>query len=320
LPNKRDVENFKKVLEGITAETQKEIIFNFRAVLKDVKSQILVYYEKAEAIGVTLDLSEMRKYNRLKKLFSDVNTSLNHLTGQNTQAIIKNGVDIFNSSYYRSFYIIEQEAGVSALLTKVDIGTVRASVLNPLDKIAMLSNNAELKTKFKRIITQDLIQGKSYYQMGQDLKKVSLQSARSWDTIARTEGHRVQSEALVQSYDIAQDKGVEFERTMIATLDDRTRPQSARMDGKKADKNGYFEYPDGRLVKIPGTTGVAKWDINDREIVSAVVVGLEPELRRIRNEGVVPYRNFETWAKDNGMTSNKYGQKYNFDKPKLAKI
>jgi hypothetical protein len=100
---------------------------------------------------------------------------------------------------------------------------------------------------------------------------------------------------------------------VVAVLDDRTRPQSAQVDGEYENEDGFFEYPGGVLVRVPGNSGVAAWDINDREVVVDEVEGLEPETRRVRNpetgrNEVISWRNFRTWAQENGLKRNAYGQ------------
>jgi len=96
-------------------------------------------------------------------------------------------------------------------------------------------------------------------------------------------------------------------------LDDRTRPQSAQVDGQLEDENGQFTYPGGVKVTVPGNSGVPAWDINDRERTIDVVEGFEPESRRARDpvtgeNEVIGFDRFEAWAESKGLRQNRYGQ------------
>jgi len=96
-------------------------------------------------------------------------------------------------------------------------------------------------------------------------------------------------------------------------IGDRTRPQSAQVDGRMENDDGFFKYPGGALVKIPGNSGVPGWDINDRESVINIIDGVPPTTRRARDPvtgetDIISFRSFDEWAKENGLTRNRYGQ------------
>jgi hypothetical protein len=40
------------------------------------------------------------------------------------------------------------------------------------------------------------------------------------------------------------------------------------------------------------------------------IKGYEPKSRRIRDEGIQPYKTFTDWAKEKGLSRNIYGQTY----------
>ena len=49
--------------------------------------------------------------------------------------------------------------------------------------------------------------------------------------IARTEGHRIQNQSVMDAANKAKDKGVDVVKQWDATLDARTRPHHAMLDG-----------------------------------------------------------------------------------------
>jgi hypothetical protein len=67
------------------------------------------------------------------------------------------------------------------------------------------------------------------------------------------------------------------------------------------------------MSMYPGNSGVPAYDINDRETMVEIIGDEEPGLRRGRNpvtgeNETFSYKNFESWAKENGLKKNKYGE------------
>jgi len=102
-------------------------------------------------------------------------------------------------------------------------------------------------------------------------------------------------------------------RVWTATLDTNTRQQSAQMDGQRENKNGRFVYPNGATARYPGQSGINRYDINERCTVVTRFPGRKEQLRRMRNPAtgkteVITYRDFNTWAKEQGLKYNKSGR------------
>ncbi len=83
-------------------------------------------------------------------------------------------------------------------------------------------------------------------------------------------------------------------------MDMRTRGAHGELDGNAADKDGNFRSMAGGYGKGPGLMHNAADDINCRCSVVEDIDGLSPELRRVRDEGIVPYQTFKQWAEPRG--------------------
>lgn len=81
--------------------------------------------------------------------------------------------------------------------------------------------------------------------------------------IARTEGHRIQNRAQVDTLNKAKEKGADVVKQWISTLDDRTRETHKILDGQIREIEDYFEV-NGHRAKYPGGFGVASEDIHCR--------------------------------------------------------
>lgn len=81
--------------------------------------------------------------------------------------------------------------------------------------------------------------------------------------IARTEGHRIQNQAQMDTLNKARENGADIVKQWNSTLDERTRDSHKILDGQIREIDGYFEV-NGRRAKYPGGFGVASEDIHCR--------------------------------------------------------
>lgn len=81
--------------------------------------------------------------------------------------------------------------------------------------------------------------------------------------IARTEGHRIQQQAQMDTLNEAQKKGADIVKQWDSTLDDRTRESHKILDGQIRELDDYFEV-NGHRAMMPGGFGVASEDIHCR--------------------------------------------------------
>lgn len=192
--------------------------------------------------------------------------------------------------------------------------------------LELLGNNRTKEiANIRTAITQSLVNGHGFGEavnnirraIGQE-KKVNgvtkFTGAKSNALrIIRTETNRIQNMGSYAASKELESEGIKVERKLVAVLDNKTRPQSASMDGQKVGIDEPFRYPGGITAMTPGTTGVARFDINDREAVIDIIDGESPQIRRGRNpvtgkNEVFEYKDFDQWAKNNNLTKNYYGQ------------
>ncbi|MES1921855.1 hypothetical protein MHBO_003390, partial [Bonamia ostreae] len=120
--------------------------------------------------------------------------------------------------------------------------------------------------------------------------------------IAATETHRVTNQARQDSYEHAEDKGLNFLKVWVASLDERTRSSHRALDGKKVKPNENFTSPvTGASGPGPGMMGTAADDINCRCRTITEFEGYETEqaFRRARGvdgkNKVIKYKTYEEW-------------------------
>jgi SPP1 gp7 family putative phage head morphogenesis protein len=284
------------------------MFINYKTALDQIRVELSKIYEKYAKSGA-LTYAEMSKFNRLDKL----NTQLSDILGPTLSAngrLVENLRRVqYQESFYRHAYAIDQSAGVSLRWGLLNPKTVEAAVNAPawraLKDIAVKTWKRDTFVKLDRTITQGLIQGFSYDKMAKAIKEdVAEKSASNAQRIARTEAHRATVQGQLDTYEEAEELGVKVQRVWDATLDKATRPEHGELDGQIADEEGMFHTAVG-LVEGPGLSGEPSFDINCRCSVRPQIEGYEPKVRRIRDEGVQPYKTYSEWAKDKGIKVKK---------------
>ena len=315
---------------------QREVLDALRGALAEARAGLRKLYDKLSGVSPADYFNEAVKFRRLQSLE-------NQLIGAYRQAARRSGLAVEHSakiaisnSYYRQQYVNT----IGAALTEANITVpilpqqvIETSVYGTRDlwanrfgrsadyapksgallKALLDENRARDVERLRRAITQSLALGEPYTQAAARVKSVLDTSAANAIRIVRTEGHRNALSGQYAARESAESDGLQVRRQIVSVLDDRTRPQSVQVDGLMENDDGYFEYPGGVLVKIPGNSGVAEWDINDREAVIMVIDGVEPTARRARDPvtgetDIISWQRFDAWAKDVGLTRNAFGQ------------
>lgn len=331
----------------------KQVLDEYRKAIKDIEQRLEKVYSKIlQGVSPEDYYNVMIKRNRLEKLIKDIRekyTVSSKKAGVLTRIIASLS---FSNTYYRRAYNMQWlepkykvKAIPKSLLELSILGTSKAwekiteSIQNKFgDKkiyiprvgtlSSLLSNNrAKEIAQIQSAIAQAIINGDSRRDMhkviqniiGRELKKdgkIALTGAKaSASRIIRTETNRIMNlGAYAQAFE-ASSQGVNVKRELASVLDNRTRAQSASMDGQRREINKPFTYPGGIKAMTPGTTGVKKYDINDRETVITIVNDESPQIRTGRNpetgeNEVFEYKSFGDWAKEQGLKKNIYGEYY----------
>jgi len=288
--------------------TEKQLIKLYRKALNQIRVLMVDLYEKL-AVNGKLTLSEMSKFNRLKKLEKKITKEiLNPMLTKSKAATEKLILADYQGSYYGYAWATDQAVGVNLDWTLLKEADIKNALNNPLKYIAFNDLSGTTKQGVNRAIAQGLSQGKGIAQMSKDIKKAMNISINKAIRIARTEVHRVVEMGHRQEFLESKKNGMDVKFILVSTLDDRTRPQSAQMDGQESNKDGLFKYPGVSEPKPVGDSGVAAYDINDRERTVERIEGFSPAIRRTREDGLIPAQTFKQWAQEKGLKKNIYGQ------------
>lgn len=273
--------------------------------LQRIRSDLI---ELADKEG-KLSYAEATKFNRLLSLNHNIEENLNDLYKQNVDSIDSILASNYTSTYYNYAWSIDVNTQVRLDWGVLPKQVVERALENPYLKVGWDRYHKANFLRVKEVINQGIIKGEGIKEISKVLKEALGAGYNSAMKIARTEIHRIMEQAEQDQFEYARNElKMDLRKMLVETLDNRTRPQSAQMDGQISNEQGEFLFPDGRWY-ILGNSGNPKWDINDRGRSVELVEDYGPIVRRTREDGVIPYTNYEDWAKDKGITHNIYGEK-----------
>lgn len=310
----RDLERLQKRVISILANNEKDfqrfLVRESRKTLRKIRDSMLIIYEKFSIEG-KLTRAEMTKFNRLKNLEKELSTTMRDHGIRITRNIKKFSSVEFNEAFFRYDWSIDQASGVSLKWGKpLDLKDV-AQLKQVGDLVvsdSLLRFSADNIRRMQTAVMSGIIRGDSLPRMSKAITRAMEISTKDALRITRTETHRVTELGHHATFLEAKKLGVRLKKQLLAVLDNRTRPQSAQMDGQISNEDGLFRYPDGNYY-LPGNTGNPAWDINDREDTIDIIDDYAPRLRRTRDEGIQPFITFNKWADQRGLEKNIYNQK-----------
>jgi hypothetical protein len=274
----------QKILIGREAEIERELKAAYKAALDDIAERIKV---------LSADESSQSKIYQIayqRNLEKQVSAALSALE-ENPRAVEGYLRDVFADSYIGSRYALNSQGIgiVTALNEKLIANTVFKTTGDFNFSQRLYSNLSQLKKQVKAEIARGLSTGTSYHDIA---RQVAFRTEADYNQairIARTEGHRVQSESRLDSMRVAKDNGADIVKIWDATLDSKTRPDHQAADQQVREIGEPFEVG-GYLADAPGKTGIASEDVNCRCIVLEMprwALDDEPRLRRDNETGEI---------------------------------
>ena len=278
IPSDQKIKNLLKYADvqvnKIINAGDKQLVKELSTALEDINKQISEMYLK---YGNDVNITEMSKYNRLVNLETAIADRLKDYLQLSKLQLS----GVFKDVYIKTFNLTETALN-EAFDVKLGFGEVsdaklKAALDNPLDRVKwkwkgrMNGHTSKAVQQVHSELVQGIIQGKGYKGTAASIKGKVKNLENNVMRITRTETHRIRNVARVEGLDQADKSfkrlGIEVERVLMSVMDGKTREQSAEMNGQVADEDGNFTYPDGTKCDTPGNTGIAEYDINDREIV-----------------------------------------------------
>lgn len=240
----------------------KQLQRTYIKALGDVKARLRLLMTREQTQSVIYQVSYQQALEK------QINSILEVLNQDN----ITNVTDFLNTMYQDGYIGLQYELmqqGVP-VVTAINQEEIANSLFQKVEDMTFANrigvNMTDFKTKIKDEITRGLASASTYNQIAQQLALVTGENLNKTYRIARTEGHRVTSEAKLNSMQRAKNQGADVVKQWDATLDGKTRKNHRKLDGQWVEIDEYFEVG-GRKVKAPGKFGRPEEDINCRCIL-----------------------------------------------------
>lgn len=258
-------------------DAEQEVIRKLKGIYKKALDDI---DEKIAALEGRTDVENLRSIiyqkdyqNALKKQISAI---LDGLNGEQFTTISDYLTKCYENGFLSTMYDIHGQ-GIP-IITPIDQKQVVRAVQHDTKLSKSLYNTlgedvSLLKKRIANNISRGIAQGSSYADIARniasgmvgDYSRMKGGKLSKAMTIARTEGHRIQSEAAFDAQVKAKEKGADIVKQWDATLDKRTRESHAALDGQIQEIDKPFHSPiSGKEALYPGDFGVPEEDINCR--------------------------------------------------------
>lgn len=237
----------------------KALTDNYTTALADIKKNI----RELQANPLTQSKAYQLEYQ--KQLETMVSGVLDTLQGNNFNSIAEYLQNSYTNSYIGNLYDMHGQ-GVPLILPMNENQVVKAVQKTGDDfKLSekLGGNIKELKKQVKSELQRGLASALLYETMARSISDYGQADLNRSMRIARTEGHRIQSEAKLDCMNNAKKKGANIVKQWDSTLDGRTRPEHKQLDGQIREIDEDFEV-DGYSAQGPGGFGDPYMDCNCR--------------------------------------------------------
>lgn len=237
----------------------KALTDNYTTALADIKKNI----RELQANPLTQSKAYQLEYQ--KQLETMVSGVLDTLQGNNFNSIAEYLQNSYTNSYIGNLYDMHGQ-GVPLILPMNENQVVKAVQKTGDDfKLSekLGGNTKELKKQVKSELQRGFASALLYETIARSISDYGQADLNRSMRIARTEGHRIQTEAKLDCMNNAKKKGANIVKQWDSTLDGRTRPEHKQLDGQIREIDEDFEV-DGYSAQGPGGFGDPYMDCNCR--------------------------------------------------------
>ena len=293
-----------KELEG----TYRQALDDVNKKAKDLQDQIskLVADDPENESLLRSKVYQLKYQEQIKAQLDDAMNRLND--AGSIEAYME---DMYKEGYASNIYALQKQGvPVIAPINHDKMLTALTYNTNNIPLSTRLYKNVE-KTKKQVMseITRGIASGMSNQDVARNIKNRMGVSYRKARQLAQNEGHRVNTQAVMDSMYDAKDRGADIVKQWDCTYDKKTRPVHARLDQKWTGIDDYFDYGGGKVF-APKQFGVASLDINCRCALLSVprwdVDSDTPKhLDNITGE-LIEAKNYDDWKKKYYDISEEY--------------
>ena len=260
--NSRQREYLKYTLlqEKAALDDLKEL---YTQALKDINNQIAYLLGRTDKENLSSIIYQLDYQKALKKQVSAILDALHSNEYLRIEDYLK---DCYESGFLGTMYDLHGQ-GIPLMFPLDQEQIINALTIDSKLSMPLYERLGEdikvLKRKVSSEISRGIANNFSYTEIARNLRNISNTGLSNAYRIARTEGHRIQSQSSMDAANKAKENGADVVKQWDATLDTRTRPHHALLDGQIRELDKPFEVA-GRKAMYPSGFGIAAEDIHCR--------------------------------------------------------
>lgn len=285
----------KEILK-IRIELEKTSNKELRKILLEQKKQLERMRELIGSMymeyGENLHMSDVEKFNTRRKFETELKSMNKKISPLEIGLVGGLLYGVYKDGYYKTAYTINRGIDINVginykILRKEFIDAVVNADFRGENYSSRIWKNKEwLTTKLYEVVSKGIYDGHSIDKMSKEIKDTFGSSAYQSKRLVNTELARVVTNATEEIY---RDSGVVNKVIWIATLDERTNPEDAALDGTVWDLDDVSRpnpplHPNCRCAIAPY---LPDWNTRTRR-------------DNITKENI-PYQTYEEWKQNNNI-------------------
>lgn len=294
-----ELKKYEKLVQEAFLNDEEAVIRRLKQVynksLEDITKKAKELQDQINTLdaleGMTSDAAELAKLKSMKqaKVYQRdyqkaLKTQISSILDELHVNEFKTVSDYLNKCYEQGFlgamYSLQQQ-GIPLIMPMDQEAMVRAVQLDSKISEGLYTRLGEDVTLLKRKITAQVSRGistgMSFQQVAQQLAGYTNIGFNNAVRITRTEGHRIQVQSTNDACYKAKEKGADVVKQWDASLDKRTRPSHARVDGEIRELDEKFSNglmfpgdPNGGAAEVINCRCAllqrARWALDDDEL------------------------------------------------------
>ncbi|MFJ7700002.1 phage minor head protein [Lysinibacillus fusiformis] len=307
-------QEINRILDDLESKAEKDIEVVFARRLKTILAQMLEMHKKFGRNGEAT-WTDVNKYNRFNQEMRLIAKELNADYKEIIKLIQASQERLYIERYLLMAYLLQQSTGEEMGFKIPSAEVIQAALTNPVEFLTLPkvfeAHRNDIIRRLNIEIAQSLQAGESYTDMATRIEQAMGWTRKKAILVARTEGGRVRSQVDLAIEEQAS-KTARLTKVWMSSLDTRVRKSHRKLDGYKADKDGYYHYGKWKS-KAPRLWGISSMDIQCRCHTIYMVNGKLPEYRRGRDYMDDTYQKqlaarIDAYMSDQGLT---YRQAFN---------
>lgn len=236
---------------------------SYKFALEAVNEKIQVLMAKDQTQSV---IYQLRYQQNLQKQLENIYSQMSQNWYSDIDSYLK---DCYEDSFYSTMYGIQQD-GIPAVIPFNQKEMAQMAAQSDFSGIQLsqrlYNDSVEAARVARQEITRGIAMNSSYADITRAVAKRGEPTLNQAFRIVRTESHRIHEEVKFQTIDkVKNETGADIVKQWDSSIDKRTRPSHAALDGQLREIEQPFKCPlNGHTAMYPGGFGIASEDINCR--------------------------------------------------------